>query len=79
MAEGILLIIVAGIGLLSATTWLLHVLRFYAYRAILSFFRLEKATRSLTPEQTKAAHVALHYIEQTREKNGQIRRASRVR
>lgn len=79
MAESIFLLIVAGTLLLLANSWTMHILRFYAYRAILSFFKLEKSTRPLTPQQTKAAHVALNYINLTKEKNEQIRRTSRLR
>lgn len=70
MAETIFLLVVVGISLLLATSWMVHVLKFYALRALLTFFRFEKSTRNFTAKETWAAHKAFEIINQPKTKKG---------
>jgi hypothetical protein len=68
MAEGIFLLIVVGICLFLATSYIGHLFKFYALRLAARAFQMEKANRNMSAEETKVAHYALEFINKPKEK-----------
>ena len=59
MAEAVILVVIASLVLVLSTSYLMHIFKFYALRALFTLFRLEKGYRNMTPSQTKASHMTL--------------------